>query len=122
MKQIEREGDDTCVMLPSLYGRCWRWEGRLRSVRVAIVAGESCGVELLDKHEEKVGGRAKLYNEYGPTEGTVWSTVYEVEKERNGSRIGGRGKRKRERVPMGSRSRIRRCMYWMKRWRQCRWE
>ena len=104
VKQIEREGITHVLCLPSLYGQMLEVGGgeRLRSVRVAIVAGESCGVELVDKHEEKLGGRAKLYNEYGPTEGTVWSTVYEVEKEKwNGSGIGGRGKRKRERVPIG---------------------
>ena len=49
--------------------------GQLASLRVAIVAGESCPVDLVERHYKKVP-RAVLFNEYGPTEATVWSTVY----------------------------------------------
>ena len=40
-----------------------------------IVAGESCPQELVARHHEALP-RASLFNEYGPTENTVWSTAY----------------------------------------------
>jgi acyl-CoA synthetase (AMP-forming)/AMP-acid ligase II/acyl carrier protein len=58
-------------------------------MKVAIVAGEVCGAGLVRAHEEKLGA-VRLCNEYGPTEGTVWSTV-----------SGGEELRGRERVPIG---------------------
>ena len=45
------------------------------SLEVAIVAGESCPPRIHARHLQ-VCGQAGLYNEYGPTEGTVWSHVY----------------------------------------------
>ncbi len=39
-----------------------------------IVAGEACGPELVRRHVELLPG-VGLYNEYGPTEAAVWSTV-----------------------------------------------
>jgi fengycin family lipopeptide synthetase B len=51
--------------------------GALDSLRTVIVAGERCPVALAAQHHRRLPG-ASLYNEYGPTEGTVWSTVYEV--------------------------------------------
>jgi acyl-coenzyme A synthetase/AMP-(fatty) acid ligase/acyl carrier protein len=58
-------------------------------MKVAIVAGEVCGAGLVRAHEEKLGA-VRLCNEYGPTEGTVWSTV-----------SGGRELSGREWVPIG---------------------
>lgn len=46
---------------------------RLRSV---ILAGEECGSDLLVKHRSLLPG-VRFFNEYGPTEATVWSTVHE---------------------------------------------
>lgn len=40
-----------------------------------IVAGESCPVELVHRHQQKLL-RTMLVNEYGPTEGTVWSSAF----------------------------------------------
>jgi amino acid adenylation domain-containing protein len=45
-----------------------------RRLRVVIVAGEACPAALLARHRERLP-EAELWNEYGPTEGTVWSTV-----------------------------------------------
>jgi aspartate racemase len=45
-----------------------------RSLKLVIVAGEVCPPELPSEHRRKLAG-VKLYNEYGPTEYTVWSTV-----------------------------------------------
>jgi nonribosomal peptide synthetase protein BlmX len=47
----------------------------LQSLRTVICAGESCPRELLITLRSAVPG-AVLYNEYGPTENTVWSTVW----------------------------------------------
>lgn len=49
--------------------------GRLSSLRTVVLAGESCPRPLIDKHFKALPG-AQLFNEYGPTEATVWSTVY----------------------------------------------
>jgi surfactin family lipopeptide synthetase A len=65
------------LCVPSLYSLLLEQArvGQLASLRVAIVAGETCPVELVERHYRKLP-RAVLYNEYGPTEATVWSTVY----------------------------------------------
>jgi amino acid adenylation domain-containing protein len=52
--------------------------GQLASLRVAIVAGESCPAELIQRHHQLLP-QAMLFNEYGPTEAAVWSTVYKCE-------------------------------------------
>lgn len=49
----------------------------LASVRTAIVAGEACPPDLVERHAERLPDVA-LYNEYGPTEATVWATVYDT--------------------------------------------
>src|SRR5436305_3223702 len=45
------------------------------SLRTVIVGGESCSRSLVQRHYELLP-QIPLFNEYGPTEGTVWSTVY----------------------------------------------
>jgi amino acid adenylation domain-containing protein len=49
---------------------------QLASLRVVITAGEACPRELPQRFKAMVPGLA-FFNEYGPTEGAVWSTVYE---------------------------------------------
>ena len=46
------------------------------SLRAIIVAGESCPSELVHRHEQ-ASLESTLYNEYGPTEASVWCTVYQ---------------------------------------------
>jgi len=46
----------------------------LESLKVVIVAGESCAKDLVKQHYQQLE-KTTLYNEYGPTEATVWSTV-----------------------------------------------
>src|SRR6185436_8254299 len=46
----------------------------LATLRTVVVAGEACPAELVSLHRRTVG--ATLYNEYGPTEAVVWSTVF----------------------------------------------
>jgi acyl-coenzyme A synthetase/AMP-(fatty) acid ligase len=48
----------------------------LSTLRAVIVAGESCSRGLVNDHSVLLPDVA-LYNEYGPTEVTVWSTVDE---------------------------------------------
>ena len=45
------------------------------SLARVIVAGESCPPQLVALHHERPAGRA-LFNEYGPTEASVWATVH----------------------------------------------
>ncbi len=68
------------LCLPSVHGLLLDTAspGQLSSLRTVIVAGETCPVSLVQKHAEKLP-HSRLYNEYGPTEGTVWSTVYSVD-------------------------------------------
>ncbi|HSE19640.1 MAG TPA: amino acid adenylation domain-containing protein [Pyrinomonadaceae bacterium] len=49
--------------------------GKLASLRTVIVAGEPCPPELVQRHAETLP-QATLFNEYGPTEATVWSSVH----------------------------------------------
>ncbi|NOT13442.1 MAG: amino acid adenylation domain-containing protein, partial [Methylococcaceae bacterium] len=51
----------------------------LTSLTTVIVAGEACSSEIADEHHSKLPN-IKFYNEYGPTEATVWSSAYKVEK------------------------------------------
>jgi amino acid adenylation domain-containing protein len=48
--------------------------GELDSLQTVIVAGEDCSPHLLERHR-RILRRARLANEYGPTEASVWSTV-----------------------------------------------
>ncbi|MGO9768622.1 MAG: non-ribosomal peptide synthetase, partial [Roseiarcus sp.] len=75
---VERHELSHLLCLPSLYSVLVEHEqARLGSLRTVIVAGESCPPRLPTVHYERLP-YARLYNEYGPTEGTVWSTVGEI--------------------------------------------
>ncbi|NHZ80287.1 amino acid adenylation domain-containing protein [Massilia sp. CCM 8695] len=50
---------------------------RLASLRCAIVAGEACPAALVARHRARCP-QARLYNEYGPTEASVWCTLHET--------------------------------------------
>lgn len=65
------------LCLPSLYAALLdrdRTES-LRSLRAVIVAGEACPATLAQRHHRALPA-CELYNEYGPTEATVWCSVY----------------------------------------------
>ena len=68
------------LRLPSLYTLLLdeAQHQQLGFLQAVIVAGESCARELVDRHHRMLAGTA-LFNEYGPTEGTVWSSVYHCE-------------------------------------------
>lgn len=67
------------LCLPRLYRLLLEYATRtqLQSLKVAIVAGEQCPTDLARVHFDKVPF-VRLYNEYGPTEATVWASVYEI--------------------------------------------
>ncbi|AUX32050.1 MULTISPECIES: non-ribosomal peptide synthetase [Sorangium] len=50
--------------------------GALPSQRIVIVAGEACTPSLVAKHFARLPS-ARLLNEYGPTEATVWCCAHE---------------------------------------------
>jgi amino acid adenylation domain-containing protein len=65
------------LTLPSLYALILQQaiKEQLTSLQAIIVAGEVCPSELVKLHQKSLP-QASLYNEYGPTEATVWSSVY----------------------------------------------
>ena len=78
---IARHSVSHLLSLPALYELILRQAGpeQLTSLRTVIVAGESCPAELVERHFEAVP-RAALFNEYGPTEATVWSSVHHCQR------------------------------------------
>lgn len=76
-KLIRENNVSHILCLPSVYSLLLdnMRDDSLSSLQVVCVAGEECPRALLDKHFESLPETA-LYNEYGPTEGTVWSTVH----------------------------------------------
>jgi len=70
------------LCVPSLYKTILETGSReaLASLRVAIVAGESCPADLVEQHFG-LAPQAAIYNEYGPTEATVWCTAYQCDEQ-----------------------------------------
>jgi amino acid adenylation domain-containing protein len=65
------------LAIPSLYAMMLTQTGLQQSneLRTIIVAGEPCSSELVERHYKQFPHRF-LFNEYGPTEATVWCSVY----------------------------------------------
>jgi len=66
------------LALPSLYSLLLS-EGKrqqLDSLQTVIVAGEACPPAVIERHK-KILPDTLVFNEYGPTEGTVWTTVHD---------------------------------------------
>ncbi|HJT57689.1 MAG TPA: amino acid adenylation domain-containing protein, partial [Ktedonobacteraceae bacterium] len=74
---IAQYGISHMLCIPSLYALVLAEaeQEQLLRLRTVIVAGESCPVALVKRHHELLP-HVPLFNEYGPTEGTVWSSVY----------------------------------------------
>ncbi|MGZ4995126.1 MAG: non-ribosomal peptide synthetase, partial [Methylobacter sp.] len=49
----------------------------LKTLSTVVVAGEACTNPLTELHFQRLPDTA-LFNEYGPTEATVWSSVYAI--------------------------------------------
>jgi amino acid adenylation domain-containing protein len=65
------------LCIPSLYRSLLETgdSTRLSSLQSVIVAGETCPADLVARHQQLLPEIA-LFNEYGPTEATVWATVH----------------------------------------------
>jgi amino acid adenylation domain-containing protein len=74
---IERHGCTHIDMVPSLYGLLVvdGLAPKLRPLRVTALGGEVCHPSLVEAHHALLP-HAQLFNEYGPTECTVWATVH----------------------------------------------
>lgn len=70
------------LMLPSLYYAILQFgdSKKLKTLDTVIVAGEACSTQLASLHFDNFP-KIKLYNEYGPTEGTVWCIAHQLKKE-----------------------------------------
>ncbi len=86
---IEKYRISHLLCLPSLYQLILEHakSESLNSLRTVIVAGEACHREVLTKHCEYPGGAA-LYNEYGPSEACVWTSVERLDQLSGNQRIG----------------------------------
>ncbi len=76
---IESQRITHMLALPGLYAALLASVDakQLGSLRTVVVAGESCPQTLVRTHATLLP-HAQLYNEYGPTEGTVWCSVYKA--------------------------------------------
>ncbi|HEU5382935.1 MAG TPA: amino acid adenylation domain-containing protein [Ktedonobacteraceae bacterium] len=74
---FERYQISHTLWVPSLYAFLLEQVSaeKFAALRSVIVAGEVCPPSLVEMHQRMVP-QALLSNEYGPTEATVWSSVY----------------------------------------------
>lgn len=70
---VDAEAVTHLLCVPSLYSVLLD-HPKTRSLETVIVAGEECLPELVERHASSPTA-AQLFNEYGPTEATVWSSV-----------------------------------------------
>lgn len=78
------------LALPSLYSALLEsvaGQAAEHPLKAAIVAGQACPASVVQRHYGLFPS-ARLYNEYGPTEATVWSTVEECRPEEQNVAIG----------------------------------
>ncbi|QEG01371.1 Plipastatin synthase subunit D [Stieleria maiorica] len=76
---IDRHRVTDTLLLPSLYGVLLAGleASRLQSLTRVILAGESCSRSVVRRHF-RVLPETRLFNEYGPTEASVWCTAAEM--------------------------------------------
>lgn len=76
---IEEHRITHLLALPTLYELLLKHSPatQLSSLKTAIVAGEAASGTLVDQHHSSLSN-TRLYNEYGPTESTVWCTACEL--------------------------------------------
>ncbi|MEO8338251.1 MAG: amino acid adenylation domain-containing protein [Nitrospirota bacterium] len=85
---IEQHRISHVVWVPSLYHAVLgeALSAQLESLRIVVTAGESLPLELVRRHYQLLPF-ATLYNEYGPTEATVWCSVYQTTRQETGARV-----------------------------------
>lgn len=70
----------TSLCVPTLYRHMLDWgTTKLSSMKTMIVAGETCPVSVVNKHLKTLPD-CELFNEYGPSEATVWASVHKFAK------------------------------------------
>ena len=75
------------LCIPSMYQLLLKNETeKLGSLTTVIVAGEACPVQLVETHL-KLLPDSDVFNEYGPTEATVWTTVFNCRTSFNSSTV-----------------------------------
>lgn len=76
---IERRRVSHLLALPPLYELLLEQVPTvaLKTLNTVIVAGEACTHRLTELHCQRLPDTA-LFNEYGPTEATVWTSVYAI--------------------------------------------
>lgn len=76
------------LLLPTLYQTLLKNLPKevFDTFKTIIVAGEACPKVLCNEHYELLP-HVKLYNEYGPTEATVWATVYKTTPSESGLNV-----------------------------------
>lgn len=79
------------LTIPSVYALILQeaQSQQLESLQNVILAGESCPAQVIE-HHRRILGHASVFNEYGPTEASVWSSVHKCD-----------GTRYRVEVPIG---------------------
>lgn len=78
---IEKNQVTHTLLLPSLYALLLQNSAlqKLKSLDTVIVAGEACPSTLCNLHFASFLQKdVRLYNEYGPTEASVWCTVHQL--------------------------------------------
>jgi polyketide synthase 12 len=90
VRLIARERPSHTVWVPSLYEQVLRQASAtdLEALRVVILGGEVLRSDLVEAHTARLPSTV-LYNEYGPTEATVWSTVHRCGSDPDQVPIGG---------------------------------
>ncbi len=72
------------LCVPSVYALLLEQarHGQLSTLDHVILAGEACHPDLVQRHYRQLP-KTKLYNEYGPTEATVWCSVEQCSPEQH---------------------------------------
>ena len=97
---IAQEQVTHTLALPTLYRLLLDYAPpqSLDSLKAVIVAGEACPPDLGEKHYNLLPDTA-LYNEYGPTEATVWCSVYQLPRVSDGETCADRPSHRQQPTP-----------------------
>lgn len=82
-----REGVSHLLCLPQLWSAILETAPAPTELETVIVAGEAVMPSLTARHRTRAPG-VRLFNEYGPTEGTIWCAAAEITDETEAAPIG----------------------------------